>query len=1016
MDARNLLPGLIIAGGILAHAAFGFAQNASLHASQADVGDDTVVAEAGLDLDGDGRDDAVRLLSPPAVSVMLSGGGQLWKPFAGGAGGLLTSGHISVGHGPRYGGRVVIAATGGFSSPRASAGTGAGAGAGRTRPTQHHAMVLMWQERELVKLWEGAVGAQGRDAGHWLQVEATPYGLLRYQSRADIVRCDGATAYLYPEAWDFASARFRPVYNLPRIAADATVLVARTEIPPPLAGAQPPRISAAFRTRSASAQAHARQASELVPPRELDDGDPQTIWRERLGGDGRGEFITATTHWPAAEVVAVRLVPGDASSAANFRRGNRLRRVGLLVGENRAYWVTFPRDPQRGSQGKGGPQTAYWVQLPEPVPAQCVTLVLDRVYRGTDAKAPNAGDTAIADFAVFTNADTAGGGPDAALVAEVLAGAAGATSARHLLSERGPSAIAALMRALRAPERGANERLQLRRVLAATVTRMGRARSGVGESSARQSLADAVTELRAGVADGGTPAADRGDFARAMGTLGTLAVLSLAGLAGDAQVAEEVRVMAVETLATMGRSSPTGYGDSDADSGDPSGDRNGDNRLAQEQAEYGAEMTVDGAVNQALLAMAGRGPWSVRKAVALGLAHRGMSAARPLLSAIVQAVAETRAAHGSHTAQAGPPSSATSGAETSTLDGLHGREADLWRALGLLLRARNRGNALDSVSVERAMAAMHGRLADAADYEVVYRLFAAAAPVADATVGETLAAASARIRSESPRRKAEVDVIQRTLAVALAENPHAHARTLLISLMQSEDPGTRLAAAGALASRTDAIADTDTALAERLRDDAWPRVRRQAATGLGRRCGSESGPAQALFAAVNGDAGDDGDDDAGVRRAALSALVACRAHDIGAQLLTIAGNKAQPVSVRGHAIALVPSVDDSDLAPALVQLFVRLRREAWSNSDSLRLATTAAAAMGRLAAPVVVQPLLSTARDPAFPELQAAAVVGLGEFCPAGALPLLAELRASPQRQVALAARGAHPRCVRMSR
>ncbi|MEM9491641.1 MAG: hypothetical protein AAGC55_21020, partial [Myxococcota bacterium] len=283
-------------------------------------------AEVRRDLDGDGADDVIRIDNPPALSVTLSGGGKsAWKPFTT-TGRVLVGGTITVGSGPALGGRIAIVAVARFA--RAPADTRPRGRADR-RATVDEAMAVLWSPSGLEPLWTGPVGRQGRDGGYQVVVEATDRGVLRYQTRADVRRCDGRPAYLFPERYDPASRRFRKVYNAPRIPAGAPVITAVADMPAAFEAAVATAPAVAFRSRAASTQRGARHAGELVPPREVDDGAPTTAWREDLGGDGRGEFITLTTLAAAPTLVAVRIVPGDATSRELFQRGNRLRRVGL---------------------------------------------------------------------------------------------------------------------------------------------------------------------------------------------------------------------------------------------------------------------------------------------------------------------------------------------------------------------------------------------------------------------------------------------------------------------------------------------------------------------------------------------------------------------------------------------------------------------------------------------------------------------------------------------------------------
>lgn len=900
----------------------------------------TPAAELAFDVNGDGAPDRVRVEPPGAVHVTLSNGREL-RVHLDAPPGTLRAARLAADAGPAYGGRRVIIATGIFAieSPaqpgaRADGEPGAGIpaqpGPGpEMRGSRHErrlALVLTWRESALVPLWQGPVGPRGRDGDHEVRVETSPLGLLRYQFRPDVQRCDGQPAYLSPEVWDFRSGRFRPVYNLPRIPDGAPVLTARRQAP---AGVDGP-VTSSFRTRAASTQAGAADAGDLAPPRELDDGDPATAWRERLGGDGRGEFITLTTTLPGAQVAAVRLIPGDASSPDMFRRSNRLRRAGLLVGD-RAFWIEIPGDP--AGDPSASPALPYWVLLPEPVPARCVTLVLDTVYPGASARSPRTGDTALSELAVLTTLDLDPAGAEVALVARVRAGGEDGRAGARLLAERGPRATAAVLQALEAGVPPV-ERLRLRRVLAR-----------IGDPAG-------AAELVEGVAAETTPAADRDDFAAALVRMGDDAVTPLAGLLADEQAASPARRAAARALGTIPGAS----------------------------------------AREALVAAAGHGPRPVRRAVALALAGRDPGDLDPLLDATALAERE----------------------------GNPGREADLWRALGLMIRHAGEAPAGDTSGREasegpgradraaaparaRAIAALAARLDTAGGYELSYRLLDAAGPLPDGPVLGALAAALARLPGGAP----ETHALRRVAAAALARNPAPGARDLLVDMADAADPGVRRAAADALASRADADATTDQVLIDRLAQEDWPRIRGLVAVALGRRCGTAEAPAAALAAAVDRDA------DTEVRRSALSALVACRAPGTGPRLLQVAADAAQPPRVRQRAITLVAVLGDRGLAPELIELFGALRRGAWSDAEALRLAAAAAVTLGRLGDPAAVEPLMAAARDPAFAELQAAAITGLGEMCPPRAVPLFERARRSGQRAVSIAARRAHERCAR---
>jgi HEAT repeat protein len=255
-------------------------------------------------------------------------------------------------------------------------------------------------------LWKGFSGPRDSDDEVSVMVQLTGDGLIEYQTAASISRCDGQPARLFPRAWDFSSGRFRPVLS-PLPAPASRTLIARRDDPAAPSG----RPAGGFQWVAASTTAtEGRDARGLTAPVALNDGNPTTTWAEGLGGDGRGEFLTARAAAGPLLVTGLRIVPGDGSSAAAFRARNRLRRFQLALGPNaeQKFDVELPTDPATG--GGAAWNRPFWVALPQPLPSSCVTIVLTEVYRGSEAAPPKTfGTTAIADLDVFTDLDQPGG-------------------------------------------------------------------------------------------------------------------------------------------------------------------------------------------------------------------------------------------------------------------------------------------------------------------------------------------------------------------------------------------------------------------------------------------------------------------------------------------------------------------------------------------------------------------------------------------------------------------------------
>jgi hypothetical protein len=133
----------------------------------------------------------------------------------------------------------------------------------------------------LTELWRGPVGPAGDDDEYELVVEARPDGLWRFQTRADLRRCDGAAIELFPERWDPRARRFAPAaMPVPTPPAEAPTVTATPAALAPVAW---------FRPSATSRATGATDAGMLVAPRALADGDPATAWT--APGDGPWHLV-----------------------------------------------------------------------------------------------------------------------------------------------------------------------------------------------------------------------------------------------------------------------------------------------------------------------------------------------------------------------------------------------------------------------------------------------------------------------------------------------------------------------------------------------------------------------------------------------------------------------------------------------------------------------------------------------------------------------------------------------------
>lgn len=340
--------------------------------------------------------------------------------------------------------------------------------------------------RELVRI---ALGGIGLDHDHGVEVDAAADGIYRYQTRADVHRCDGKPAYLFAEKWD--GARFRRTSALPSgVAAGVPVLAAHKD-----GAAGTPAI---YQARAASHQIGAGDAGGLAIPKELDDGRPDTAWREELAAStGEGQFFTFEPRVPDAKAQQLRVL--------GVRGANRVKRLAIVAATG-AWRAELPDDAA----------AMYAIDLPQPV-AGCVTVILETTY------GPAQGTTQIAELEVFAEGERAGGG-DAVLARAIAEGGNGATAATAALARKGAAGVAAIEQALATADAAARRRL----AIALIANR---------DAAAAGPLAKLVGELRGR------------DLLEAIHALGALAPPQvMRELAGDRALAGDVRRAAITHL------------------------------------------------------------------------------------------------------------------------------------------------------------------------------------------------------------------------------------------------------------------------------------------------------------------------------------------------------------------------------------------------------------------------------------------------------------------------------------
>ncbi len=283
-------------------------------------------------------------------------------------------------------------------------------------------------------LWSGLTGPRDADGETSIGVDVDADRVLEFQTAGGVTRCDGVPARLFPRIYDFDSGRFRPIMSpLPEPGVEK--LVARRGDPAMPAGKP---VGGFHWIAASSTRGSGGDARALGAPVELNDADVATAWAEGMGGDGRGEFVTARTTAGGYAVRGLRVFPGDGASLDAFRAKNRLRRFQIAFGPAREqrFDVELPADPAADAAHWREP---FWVPLPKPMPAACVTVIVTEVALGKDASPPKSfGAAAIGELAVFTELDSPEGAER--LVAD-LVGAPDCTARLPLLVGLGPAAV-----------------------------------------------------------------------------------------------------------------------------------------------------------------------------------------------------------------------------------------------------------------------------------------------------------------------------------------------------------------------------------------------------------------------------------------------------------------------------------------------------------------------------------------------------------------------------------------------
>ncbi len=839
--------------------------SAWLGISDAHAQKEVAVVRKMVDLNGDGKKDELRIDDLGTISILIAGdeSAGAWTPLA--AQGKLIGGSFAVSHNIDPSGKPLILAIAKLRR-------------GKTR-TYEEALVLSYSSGSLKTLWRGPQGNAVEDGALRMFIELNSFGLIRYASRQGVFRCDGKTAHLDAKRYDFATHRFRPAGQAIRIPKASPVLVASATAPSEQLRQAKGYL---FRPRGASTSLRASRSSQLVAPLEIADQNNSTAWVENKSGFGRGEFVTLQSDLGPAHIQALRIVTGHGDALSEY---NRPKRLGLLL-DKRAYWVDIKQD-------RPGKET--WIVLPEPVLAQCVSLVIADVFPQSASKR-NRGRTAISEVSVLSSEEL---DPvrSAEYVAKNIAAGRAKADTQRLLSSLGVKAAVALSAAIEAASPRGKSRLRL----------------------ALATLPANPEQLVEGIQDEHLRSRDHLVLTRALHKLGAASIPPLLRALQSPSSGKEAKKRVALVLQTA-----TGKDAQDA-----------------------------------LLSALGKGAPAMRLILVTALGKKPK-----ITSAITEAL---EAADGN-------------------------RRIDLLRSLAIA------GARLDENNPERATIDTLFRSAFASpslSYESRYRLLSALGDLGGSDAFSLLSSEFSKLRPLSDAQSLALSEISAAAMARLAQSPEQ------LSLpLQEGAPGVRLA----ILSNLNSQASLSKSLLPLLQSDPWPEIRRKTAALLGAHC-EDPTIANALTKAVRTDS------DSQVTITSLTAILSCAPNGVFGLLLYLTNKKDRPLSLRLLAARNLANPENHPDASIVRKRFQRARRQALSNKNQAKIASALTVALARIGGPKSVALLESTAADPAFPQLQTAALVALSESCPKSSLSLFRKLKNAHEHSVSRAASRALNRC-----
>jgi len=118
-------------------------------------------------------------------------------------------------------------------------------------------------------------------------------------------------------------------------------------------------------------------------PLSLGDGDARKGWIEGIGGDGKGEFVTAKTFSQYIPVKGIAIAAARGKSAAEAGPYNAIKKLTVTLDSGKAFTVEIAADPRKN------PEKEILVNFPAPVNSSCLSFIIDEVWPSPAAAGDN---------------------------------------------------------------------------------------------------------------------------------------------------------------------------------------------------------------------------------------------------------------------------------------------------------------------------------------------------------------------------------------------------------------------------------------------------------------------------------------------------------------------------------------------------------------------------------------------------------------------------------------------------